>query len=221
MASFSGPSRERAARATIFRGPDAELLIYYDPSGEPVGFSSNIIESHEHQGREIGVMDNGTFMLPGLRGGGVRAIGHSLLYFFRFKLRNPRAPVYFVGQASTPVMYRLVLRLFDGVHPRPGVPEPPALTELVRTVLRGRGYRLRDDDPWRVSMDAKVTLRDEQRMRAFVERSDSPAVRFYLERAPGAFEGEWLTVHIPLDLPNLLRASLRVLLSFVRGHRQV
>lgn len=221
MGSFEGPPREVAAKATIFRGPEAELLIYYDADDEPLGFSSNIIESHEIEGRPLGVMDNGTFMKPGFRGGGARAAVHSLLFFARFKLARPRAPVCFIGQASTPVMYRLVLRYFDGVHPRPGVPEPPELTELVRTIMARRGYALVDDDPWRVSMGAQVSLRDEGRMRSFVERSDSPAVRFYLERTPGAFEGEWLTVYIPLDMREIAKASLRVLGSFVLGHRRV
>lgn len=204
---FTGPGRGTIAKAVLLRGPGTRLLLYRGRDDELLGFSAYVVERHEVDGRVYGVMDNGTYIKPHVRGVGPRAVAYCLKDTLAFKLRNPRAALCFIGQAVSPAMYRLVHRYGASIHPRPAVPIPEPITTLVRQVMTKRGYRFVDDDPWRVQLRFSVRLRDEDRMRRFIERSDDPAVTFFVERNPGFFEGQWMVVYAPLGLSDLLRAT--------------
>lgn len=216
QARFVGPDRETIAAKVLFRGPGTRLLVYRGRDDALLGFSAYLVERHEIDGKVYGVMDNGTYVKPDVRGVGPRAVAYCVKDTIAFKLRNPRAALCFVGQASSPVVYRLVHRFAVGIHPRPGAPIPEAITTLVRQVMTKRGYRLVDGDPWRVHLGFPIRLVDEDRMRRFLEHSHDPAVAFFVERNPGFFEGHWLVVYAPLALADLLRSSASLLRSMVR-----
>lgn len=214
---FTGPDRRRIAKAILLRGPGTQLLLYRGPNDELLGFSAYVVERHEVDGRVYGVMDNGTYIKPHVRGVGPRAVAYCLKDTLTFKLRNPRATLCFVGPAVSPAMYRLVHRYGASIHPRPGAAIPEPITTLVRQVMTKRGYWFVDDDPWRVQLRFPVRLRDEDRMRRFIERSKDPAVSFFVERNPGFFEGQWMVVYAPLGLGDLLRSTGSMIQATLRS----
>ena len=201
LESFVGATPEQVLRHVIFRDPRARLHLFYGGAGEVVGFSSFVLQPYRVLGRTHAVLDMGTYLQPGVRGGGTSAWYSLFVEVLRFRLRHPLMPLCCVSAATTPAGYRRAARQVGRLHPRPGVPVPPHVEALVREVCRTRGYAAVAGDPWVVTFPgATVRLRAPERLDLSEQLAGDPDARYFCERNPGYRDGHWLMVHFPLGI---------------------
>lgn len=216
--SFLPPDRQTVRQRVLFRDPGSRFILYSDADGRLLGFCSYGLKRIEADGRTIAILDSGMYFKRGSRGIGLRATWDAFVDVIGFKLRHPMMPLYFVGAATTPAMYRLVCHFYPRIHPNRHDPPPDAVSALVAEAMKHKGYLLVDDDPWRVHIGAPVRLTDEDRIKRFVEHTDDPDVDFFLRRNPHYLEGNWLSIYAPITIHGAL--GRLVALPFKLGHQR-
>lgn len=207
LTRFEGATPADVYEHVIRREGDSRLRVFFDEDGRAVGFTVAVVSEQVVDDHAYAILDIAAYFEPGVRGG-LRAAIFGALDTLALRIRHPKRTFCFIGQASTPVMYRLVhAGGMIGTHPRPGVEPPREVEALIRQVMAARGYDHVEDDTWRVRLRFPVRLRDEPRMRRFVaNHGNDEAVAYYVERNPGFLDGEWLVIYAPLRFGAILRS---------------
>lgn len=216
---FVGPPREVVAERVIFRDPAAQLCLFYGRQDRILGFTSLGIRIYEVRGQQRGVFDAGAYFRAGTAAPGLSAFGPAFTAACRFKLRHPRSPLCFIGEATGPAAYARATTMFRAVLPRRGHEPDDLTTELVEEVMRERGYLVVEGDPWRVRVGVPFGFRDEARIQRFVQRSRDEHVAYFVSRNPGYLAGQWLVVYVPLGGLDLA-LSFATLLRRGRADRE-
>ncbi|MCP4130128.1 MAG: hypothetical protein GY754_03825 [bacterium] len=203
--TFNGLTRAFIVENLIFRSPHTLLTIFYGPRYEIAGFTSFGIKRYEAGREKHDVIDSGVYLKNGYRGLGGKVVWITMQEVLRYKLRNLRVPLVFVGIATSPVAFRSIARqLF--LYPAPDFirSTPKKMTNLVRKVVKDRNLLIVDNDPWRVRPDFKVGLQDEARLKRYLGKNQDQYLDFYCERNPGYMEGDFLVIAVPLNAKDLI-----------------
>lgn len=196
-ASSHSLDRESFKRRILPPG-DVRVALFEGRGGELAGFSAAHILRAGVGGRQHAVFAAGVYILPGYRGGAASAI-FGFTEAMRFKLREPRTPLWYVSMTSTPAVYALFARTARRFYPRRDVETPPEVEALVLASAAARGLEAVAGDPWLVQ--SFVRPRDPDRVRRARSLTGDPDVSFFVERNPGYADGEGtaLLVAIPLQ----------------------
>lgn len=193
----------------FFSNPTTRLGLFYGADGRLGGFSNAAVLELTVEGRPHAVFSAGVYVRLAYRGGDASAY-FGLTEALRRKARAPHVPLAYMSMACNPATYHL-LSTMPRLWPAPGEAPPPHVEEGVRAASAARGLDALADDPWRVR--TFVRPEDPERIRRSRSLRDQPTLRFYEARNPGWADPQdatGLLVWIPLDLPNIAGASLRM-----------
>ncbi|MDD9968991.1 MAG: hypothetical protein OXR73_22305 [Myxococcales bacterium] len=173
-------------------------------------------------GKAVRIVGGNVTTVPSFRGRGLTRYAVNAV-FARFILRHllSRHATYVAPICMSPVSYSLLHRIWPRAYPSPTV-EPS--TEVLRIYdevfpgVRAQGGLLRE----------RAASRVDDSTRAFIEASDDPFIRFFMERNPRFEEGFVLPMVLPFGVRDafhgsrfLLARSLRQALRTSLGiHRQ-
>ena len=196
----------------VFR-PGGKLHIIRDADGTIVGFGTSVVEEFAVRGRTNGVIKGGVYYRRDVRGGGALWSKRSALTILEEKLRHPRRPLFYAGEALTPVSYRLHRRTFNRFYPAHDATMPPAMAELFDTVLRVRGTPLSGNRPYIIRYSDPASHREPERIVLSDTLLADPDIRFYLQYNPDFVAGDVLCVIAPLEWRDLFRMFSRQFIS--------
>ncbi len=184
---------------------DVRVAVFYNSSGEFVGFVCAHIELFSHDRRMNAVFDAGACFRLGYRpGASVMMFG--LREALRFKFHHPRTPLAYLTRSHSPAVYRMLTSTMPRVYPSRTSETPADVEALVSAVGARRRYAQIGRGPWVVRSCAKPT--NPSRLRSI---QGEPAVQFYLALNPRFADGQALLVWTPLDAGNVLGGFWRVL----------
>jgi hypothetical protein len=125
---------------------------------------------------------------------------------WKFSLRRGMPEAYFLATPINPVAYAIGYRNAAELYPRPGVPTPDHVLQIMDSLTDSLGLQQASETNsfvkqvgWRVRLDAV-------RMRR-LERSRDAGIRFYLEQNPGFVEGHGMMMLAPATVGNGLRTA--------------
>ncbi len=185
------------------------VIVLHDGQGTLMGFSTLLVLEERLDDQLVDVVFSGDTVIEPAHWG-TKALQTA---FGRFclerKLAHPRRRLYWLLLSKGFRTYLLAVNYFPQTFPRPGA-SPPAMLVAFRdrlaTSLWGEAY-----DPRR-----EVLHFAEARDRVRAPMSPPPAdaqqheaVRFFLEKNPGAAAGDELVCLVPLSLIDLVRALIR------------
>lgn len=190
-----------ACRVALFDARDGALA----------GFSAARIIRVEAGGHTHAVFAASIFIRSGYRGGGAASAAFGLTEAMRFRLREPRVPLWYLPMIATPAGYALAARLTRRFYPQRGVVTPPEVEALVKAATAARGLSAVDGDPWRVP--SAIRTRAPERFRAARSLRGDPDVAFFEARNPdyGASRPTSLVVAIPLEVADIAVCLARAL----------
>jgi hypothetical protein len=194
----------------FFADDDARVALFHDEAGALIGFYSAAVQRVAHEGRQHAVF--GALLCIDTRYDGTReATVRAIVDALRFKLREPRTPLAFMGVVTTPASFRRLAVTMPTTYPSRHVPTPAAIDALVRETARLRGLTFVDEARWLVRGLGEP--RQPERLKHSQSLRDDPHARFYMDRNPRFEEGIGMLIWFPLDVENLFRALVRRLLG--------
>jgi len=208
----TGVDRATFDRA-FFSDDAARVALFYGEDGAFAGFACAAVKRVSHQGKDHAVYSALLFVdtrYSGAREASIFAITEAL----RFKLREPRTPLAYMGVVTTPASYRAFGKTMPTFFPSWRAPTPAGVDALAREAARARGLTFVDEDRWLVKSLGKP--RCPERLRSSQRLKDDPDARFYLDHNPRFDDGTSLLIWVPLDVANLGRALVRQLVAAVR-----
>jgi hypothetical protein len=193
--------------AQFFADDQARAALFFGEDGALVGFACATIHRLRHAGRAHAVY--GALLFVDTRYRGVReAKRFALAEALRFKLREPRTPLAYMGVVTSPASYRMFAAGVPTFWPARGRTTPPSVAALVRAAATRRGLVFADEATWLVR--GLGAVRDPDRLRASASLRDDPDAQFYLARNPDFAAGTAMVIWVPLDLRNILGALARL-----------
>lgn len=176
---------------------DVRVGLFYNMSGDLVGFACSHIELFEHDGKAYAVFDAGVCFRLGYRGGASAAL-FGLREALTFKLRHPRTPLAYLTRSHSPAVYRLIATTLPRVYPSRTRETPSCVEALVSALGERRHYAQVGKGPWVVRAGAMPI--NPSRLRGIEHEPDA---QFYLKLNPRFAEGEALLIWTPLDAMNI------------------
>lgn len=164
---------------------------------EAIGYLHSYIGSLDVGGERVDSLHNSTYLLPSYRGLVLveRAYFAVVLDYVRDHLFSPRDR-YYVGFAISPVIYYFIHRRARTIHPSP----IHAPSEHLLAVIEAAFGDVMDEDG--LVLDLGAPLAPETR--AWLEASDDPLIRFYLDKNPRFEEGYGLPFAMPIGVAEFL-----------------
>ncbi|MBL9102671.1 MAG: hypothetical protein JNL82_17125 [Myxococcales bacterium] len=193
--------------AHFFADDAARVALLLGDDGALAGFACATIHRVRHAGREHAVYGALLFVDTRYRGAdaGKRfALGEAL----RFKLREPRTPLAYMGVVTSPASYRMFAAGMPRFWPARGRATPTSVRALARAAVDRRGLRFVDEEAWLIR--GLGAVRDPERLHASASLRGDPDAQFYRERNPGFADGMGMVIWVPLDLRNILGALARL-----------
>jgi hypothetical protein len=185
------------------------LRVRLNRLGEAIGYCT-VHFFHIDQGeRPASIMRSQAGLLPEYRRGN-SVTPFILRTILGYRLRHPRRRLSFFATLIHPSSYLLCDKYARQFWPRPSSTLPAESWRLLRHCLLRFGYQASHEaTPQVVSVGLRTLDRDSDR--AFWQRSDKPAVRFFLRNNPGYADGHGLVTLMPLTLSNLFTVATRLL----------
>jgi len=183
----------------------ARVVLCYDGT-RAVACGMGTAEVVTTAGRQVEVVRGGTNVVESHRAGGlVSTLTLRLVSAYLRRYAWSPHPRYYLGHCMSPVTYHVVARRASNLHPSP-TPCSPEIAETYAALV-GHGPR-----PVREVVGSRVDARTE----AWLARSDSPHVRYFLSANP-RFRGGWaLPLLVRLDTETFARSLHRSLCSRLR-----
>jgi hypothetical protein len=222
LASYDGVD---AARFFVDLDAKDHVIVLEDKSGALMGFSTLLLMQRELDGRIVDVVFSGDTVIDAAHWGSKALQTAFGRFCLERKLAYPRRRLYWLLLSKGFRTYLLAVNYFPRTFPKPHArPSPSAVAfrDALAMSLWGKNY-----DPAR-----EILHYDEarDRVRATIsppnaEALGNEAVRFFLEKNPGADLGDELVCLVQLPLRDLLRALARATAKAVtaplsRGRRR-
>ncbi|MFO7566879.1 MAG: hypothetical protein R6X02_29820 [Enhygromyxa sp.] len=175
------------------------VVLAHDREG-PVGFIASYVQRKQVLGREVEVIRIGAHVVPSAQSSGLTRISFIIL-----ALRYARTrlwigvPRYFLGLCLNPVSYRFIGRRTRRLYPSPTCPDDPMMVALCGASFP-QERRVGDAiaEPRAPRIDA--------RLRASIDASDDPLIRYFVSRCPNYAEGYGLPIAAELGAADFVYA---------------
>jgi hypothetical protein len=189
------------------------VVIVHDREG-PVGFTASYVQRKQVLGREVEVIRVGAHIVPAAQSSGLTRIS-----FIVLALRYARSRLwiavhrYYLGLCLNPVSYRFMRRRARRLYPSPTCPDDPIMAALCDASFPSER---REGDAIAEPRAPQI----EARLRASIERSDDPLIRYFVARCPKFAEGYGLPVAAELGAGDfLLGLAKHVRLALIKRRR--
>lgn len=177
------------------------IVLFYD-GATPVGLVHGRVRALRVEGVEVMLLYMTTFTHPDHRGQGLlgRGMRHITLEYVRQHPLALRRPHYYTALCLSPTTYRFAHRGGPALHPSRDFEPPPLMRAIYETLYD-------DTDPDGLIAEPRAALIDPEQ-RAWIERTDDPDVRWFVERNPRYREGFGLPLLVRIALRDFARASV-------------
>ena len=198
---------DRATFQRAFLSDDAtRVALFHGEDGAFAGFATAAIDRVDSAAQRLAVYSALLFIDTHYSGVGPASL-FAIKEALRFKLREPRTPLAYMGVVTSPASYRMFAATMPTFYPARGAAVPPGAARAMRDAARARGLTFVDEE--RLLVRGLGAPRYPERLRGAATLRDDPDARFYLDRNPAFDEGVGMLIWVPLTLGNLLGALAR------------
>lgn len=216
---FDGVSKASFVKYVVdSRAEHTWIALYRGEAGQIVGYFALHVFERVVGGRPAAVIRGEAGFLEEYRGGNVTA-RFGLARVLRYAMANPRRTLYYMGSLVHPSSYLQIARLNDQVWPGVGAPPAGDVSALMAELAGSFGLERVGEEASGLVYKVGWCTRESAEARARWQRSENPAVRFFLQANPGYSEGHGLLTLVPLRGAGLVRAVGRYLRTKLRGGR--
>lgn len=196
-----------AFERAFFGSDEGTVVLFHADDGSVVGFAKSAIARVSHAGETHAVFSGQIYIdtrYRSMRAVYPYAFGETL----RFKLREPRTPLGFLG-VMVPAAYCRLANTFPECYPTYLRPTPPGIAALMLSVARARGLTIVDEE--RLVVTGLGVPAYPAKARSAQSFAGDPHARFYFESNPRFGEGNYLLAYSPLHLKNCASGLARAL----------
>jgi len=206
---FDGVDRQAFARYVVLSEADrTSILVHRNAAGEIVGYFAVHQFDRELAGEPVTIFRAEAGTARAYRGGNANN-RFGLWCGLRALLANPRRRFYYLGSLVHPSSYSLFTKYFPVVFPSAGVQTPPEVLELMDGLAGEFGLeRVDPQNPLVRKVGWKT--RDTEAERAYWQRCDRPAARFFVQANGGYGEGHGLLTLVPVTLAAMAAFARQV-----------
>jgi CRP-like cAMP-binding protein len=199
---FDGVDRKAFASYVVnSKAEKTWILVHRDDAGAIVGYFAVHQFVRELGGEPVTIFRAEAGTRRAYRGGNSN-IRFGLLRGLRALLANPGRRIYYLGSLVHPSSYSLFAKYFPEVYPSAAGPTPPEMLGLMDEMADEFGLaRVDAQDPLVRKVGWKT--RDTDAERAYWERCDRPAARFFVQTNRGYSQGHGLLTLVPVTLAAL------------------
>jgi len=199
---FDGVDRKSFASYVVNSKADQTwILVHRDQADAIVGYFAFHQFVRELGGRPVTVIRAEAGTKRAFRGGNANA-RFGLLRGLRALLANPGRPLYYLGSLVHPSSYSLFAKYFSEVYPSAKAETPAEILNLMDEMADEFGLaRVEGQGPLVRQVGWKT--RDTDAERAYWERCDRPAARFFVQANRGYSQGHGLLTLVPVTLAAL------------------
>lgn len=197
------------------KAQETTIHIHKNADGDIVGFFAFHIYEKELNGRTTAIFRIQAGSLREYRGNNAstRILLNSI---FRYWVKHPLRPFYYLGILIHPTSYMLCAKYGTVVWPHREQPLPPAIAAFMLELVQMFGTKAPDpQNPLIVSYG--LSTRETEAERNYWRTCDKPDARFFVEQNPGYSKGDGLLTLVPLSGGHLARGAWRMISD--RVHR--
>lgn len=195
---FHGGTREFIAQGMVEPRSDfTTILLHRSTEGKLVGYFAIHFFNKTFRGVPSTVIRSSVGMLRAYRGRNAN-ISWALEVLLKQRLAHPGRPFYGMGSMVHPSSYLQVARYVNEFWPRPGEPVPPDMLDFMAELADE--FQMKRLDPQQpLVRKGTMPTRETEAERDYWQRSDKPAVRFYLSMNPTYSQGNGLLTLFPIS----------------------
>lgn len=200
----------RTALDTSLSHSTIVVRVRHRATGALCGMTVFSVRAHQHRGRAFFLVWGGAAAFDRECRGKWLLERAALRLFFLFRLRNPLASLFLIGESNAFQSYRALARSFDEFWPHPTRPTPTWERSFMDEFAERRFGAAWDRERRVVRPLGKSIRRESARTTA---APTDPLWRFFQRENPGAGLGEAMIFFAPLHRRNLVAMVSRGLAS--------
>lgn len=184
------------------------------PSGELVGYQLMYLFERQYKGKTIGIWEGNGGLLREYRGrDGMSQFGYRL--FLAYRLRHPFRQMFIMFTTLQPASLMIVEKFLPSAYPYPTQSIAPKTRSMILDLADQLGLKRIPDKHEMVRFSPRVVKMTPQE-RAYWERSDKPAARFFLKMCPDYKDNEKLLTFVNFTFGVVFSAFYQVQKSAIK-----